>query len=269
MNKLILRVGLLLFNIALAAGSVSAQDQFSYLAEVTADGVNIRSGQSASFERLGRLKKGAVVVVTEKNNEWLKIKLPVDAVSYVKVDLIKDMGSSIGKVLADRVNIRAGAGVNFSSLGQLKKGEWVRLLGKENEWYKIEPLDRSFGWVMAEYVTFKSRDIPPARVVALPSRSIYKKRLAAQQPEAAVKAPSPPSDIITLGGWVQGLGDAPAADDIRHKIITDDQQVYFLKGYRNIVDGFMNYRVRLEGKSVSAEGVSSPVLLVTKINLSL
>ena len=150
-----------------------------------------------------------------------------------------------------------------------------------DEWYQIEPSEGMHGWVLAEYVKFKSKKIPPPRIVNPPIRNIYvlkrlaeekkaeeEKRLAelkAKEEEEARKR----RKLITVKGVIEDLGSKPVSNNIRHKLVVDDKTVYFLKGYRGIIDWFLNHKVELEGELKPDIKAKHPVVLVTKINLVL
>ncbi len=281
-----------------------------FLAQVEKKNVNIRAGQNINFERIGRLKKGAKVVVVEQSYSWYQIKLPVGADSYISTDFIQMLGPDIGAVMGNRVNIRARTGINSSVVGQLNKGTLVRILktypsGHASEgWCKIEPADQSYGWVLAKYVTFNSKKIPAPRTVRYvkPKPPAYKKsgkdieeekRLiiakikerafktaaarakkaalekAAREKAAREKAAREKATRVSGTGFIKALGRKALSKDIRHKLVVDGKTVYFLKGYRRIIDGFLNHKVTIEGKRQPDIRAPHPVVLVTKINLVL
>ena len=260
---------------------------FPFLGQVTGEGVNIRAGQSANFEKVGRLKAGDHVVVIEKSFSWYKIKLPIDAKCYISARYLKELDKKTGEVTASRVNIRAGAGEQFSALAQTDKGQLVRILEKLEGWYKVEPPEESFGWITEGYIKFHSKELPPARIVEVPVRNIYaRKRLAAEEATAtAAKAASAaatvaasegklpaakvslPTTLVT--GVVEGLADQSIAQDIRYTIGGENNGSYYLKFPPNMMDIFVHRRVTLEGMIQPDITAPHPVILVKKINLIL
>ena len=61
-----------------------------------------------------------------------------------------------GKVLSikgSRVNIRSGPGTTYSILTTLTKGQQVKALGKQGEWYQVQLPDGKVGWVYATLVS--------------------------------------------------------------------------------------------------------------------
>ena len=266
-------IGLLGFLIAPAA---EAQEAFPYVAQITADNTNLRAGQNKNFEVVGLLKKGEDVVVVGASYEWRKVKLPISAKAYLNASFVKDLGDGVSRVIGKHLNVRAAASTSASVLCQLKKGDLVRVLEKNKDWLKIEPPDPCYGWLTRDGVSFRSSAIPPARVVQAPVRNVYVKHRLASQPPAL--APG----MISATGMVEDLADKTVSEDIRHFLQTDTQTVYYLQGYRHVIDGFLNQRVKIEGRlqsfdelRTSASGLpldfrsDKPVVLVTKINLVL
>jgi len=129
-------------------GIVWAQEHLPpFLAESTGDHVNVRAGQSANFEKLCQLSKGEEVVIFGKEYSWYKIQLPLSAKSFVSKDYVQFLGLNAGGITATDVNIRAGAGIHHTILGRLAKGDQIYIREEFDEWYRIEPVAKSYGWV--------------------------------------------------------------------------------------------------------------------------
>ena len=267
---------------------VFAEERFPFLAEVSAPSVNIRAGEHLNFEKLGRLTKGQQVIVVGRNYSWYKIKLPSDAKSYVSQDFVMPVNAQTGVIKSERVNIRAGAGANFTVLGQLKKGTTVTILEKLDGWYRIEAVEGTWGWISQQYLTFKSNQLPPTiPLIGNTEEAVSKKN----PPPLAQTFPSPPaakiqgiksSEVvsspkapgpISVIGRVENLNEGILSDDIRHKLITDDHTIYYLQGYKNVLDEFSSYHVQIEGNIPKEKGPQHPspypVIVVSKINLIL
>ena len=254
-----------------------AEERFPFLAEVSAPSVNIRAGEHLNFEKLGRLTKGQQVVVVGKNYSWYKIKLPANAKSYVSQEFVLQVDAQTGVIKSERVNIRAGAGANFTVLGQLKKGTTVKILEKLDGWYRIEAVEGTWGWISQQYLTFKSNQLPPTVPLMGTEETVTKKIPPAAEIQeiksstvvSAQKAPGP----ISVIGRVENLNEGIFSDDIRHKLITDDHTIYYLQGYKNVLDEFSSYQVQIEGNIPKEKDPQHPspypVIVVSKINLIL
>jgi len=140
-------------------------DDFPYVAKAIGGDVNVRAGQSVNFERLCQLDEGEEVLVIDKQFSWCKIQLPAKAKSYVHKQYIQSLSADTGGVMAEQVNIRAGPGIHFTVLGQLNKGEIVYLLEDVEDWYRISPAHGSYGWIVEDFLAFKSSDVSAYRAM--------------------------------------------------------------------------------------------------------
>lgn len=185
----------------------------------------------------------------------------------------------IGRINANHVHIRAGAGENFSVLGQLKKDERVKIRGQVQDWYKIDPVEQSYAWVIDQFVNFKSNQIPPPRVVVEPSRNIYLKAAPAELVEGTVaQPPAPPQpspadakkkdfESFSAIGILEDLGRFMRAKNLRYKLIVDNKTVYYVEGDLDVFNRWVHYPVKVEGKiKGDPAGVYKyPVISVSKI----
>ena len=252
-----------------------AADHYPFLAVVISDGVNIRAGQSINFEQLCGLKIGEKVVVVDKSYSWYKIKLPLKADSYVTAKYIEMIGGDVGKITASRVNIRAGRGINASVLGRLEKDQLVRVISADTEWVKIEPTEESYGYIAENFVKKIPGDIPSARSVAPPVRNIYAlKKMADEEvrlkaEEEAKQREKEEAGLVKFVGVVEALDSSSLNENVRHRIVAEGNNTFYLKGYRRVIDSFINQKVSVEGKKVDEGPSPHPVLLVTKITFVL
>ena len=66
--------------------------------------------------------------------------------------LTKASSIGLGKVTANKLNVRSGPSTSYSIVGTLNNGENVEILGRDNNWYKISS-DNLTGYVSASYIT--------------------------------------------------------------------------------------------------------------------
>ena len=133
---------------------------------VTGNGVNVRQAAGIGSTRVGSLNKGARVTVYEQTtvgstpwgrigtNRWI-------CMNYVKLDSDSDTSNSgssstgnTGKVSSTtNLNVRSGAGTNYSRTGSLAPGTAVTILEKKTvggvEWGRIG----TNRWICLTYVT--------------------------------------------------------------------------------------------------------------------
>lgn len=138
-------------------------------AAVIASNVNVRGRAGLIGEVLTKITKGSMVTVIEeitlKNSKadepsaWAKIVLPPGARVFVNATFIDPATKT---VKPKKLNLRGGAGENYSVIGTLEKGAAVKELSVKGDWMEIEPPTGAFAFVAAQYL----KQEPPAIVVA-------------------------------------------------------------------------------------------------------
>lgn len=282
----------------------AAQESFPFLAQVINERVNVRAGQSQNFEKLCQLDKGEEVIVVGRDFSWYKIQLPPRVYVYVSdkyVRLVNSMpagsapeGKEEGEITGDRVNVRSSMNVQSTIIGQLEKGQRIRIVEKRPGWYKIAPPAQVFGWVAEGLLTFKSRDITAYRpsvvtVTQLPlkEREEFQVTEAGNEVREANQTEQPPQNFKTVS--VKGVLrlvpvrrrqtpghifiTAAGGDNtgVFYELLIRNKPAYFLQCPRAMLDDFARYTVTIEG-TLNA-GMESqfprPVLSVVRVQLVL
>ena len=123
------------------------------------DSLNVRVTPDGAV--CGSLTRGTKVEILERKTvsgrEWGRCsKGWICLRTYAKVETVtvnSTTSKQVGKVTASALNIRSGAGMDYSVVGKLYKGESVEILEKKTvsgtTWGKC-----SKGWVSLEYIQF-------------------------------------------------------------------------------------------------------------------
>ncbi len=272
-KRLILSIALLL---AICTQAQARQEFFPFVAEVNARNVNVRAGENTNFEKISRLNEGDRVVVVEKRFSWYKIELPKVAKSYISDEFVLLHDERNGEVIGSRVNVRAGAGPEFTVLGQLKAGDSVTVTGHNAGWYQIEPLDNSHGWVNEKFLTFYSNTVDDYDPDQLVTRIEDRKEKAFYQKLKKEQKKNMPVETIVVSKGVTAEGflsqeSLTGSDIIAHKISIDGKPTYYLQGLRYILDDFLHYKVSIKGELITTEEshFSYPVIDVQEVHLIL
>ncbi len=133
---------------------------------VNADALNVRSGASTGYSRVGTVTQGQTVSIMntvqgEDGYTWYQISGA--ASGYVRSDFVSNVvsdtpvrsTSSSGTITADWLNVRSGAGTNFSRLGSIAGGTRLTVISVHGEWYKITASfegEIRTGYVHSQYV---------------------------------------------------------------------------------------------------------------------
>ena len=87
-----------------------------------------------------------------KKDGWYRIRLESGLVGYTSGSYVKPIATP-GKITANGVNLRSGAGTGYSQVAVLKNGEAVTVLDiSENGWYKLKTAAGKTGWVLGDYL---------------------------------------------------------------------------------------------------------------------
>lgn len=134
----------------------------SYIGVVTASGLNLRTKPTTSSEPITVLKKGSLVIVSDKvNTTWLKVKYnkTVGYVSQQYVDVYEneEETTKVGIVSQD-LNLRTKPTTNSGVKEILSKGAYVDILDTRTtsdiykQWYQVRSPRGNIGWVVGKYL---------------------------------------------------------------------------------------------------------------------
>ncbi len=144
---------------------------------VIADSLNVRAGDGTNYPSVGSLKKNTQVKVTGKTSKgwyqftfkgkpayvsgaYLKVKPAATKPENEPIKVSKASGTYV--VTANSLNVRAGNGSQYASLGALKKNSQVKITGKtSNNWYRISFKGKT-GYVSGAYLKLKTAASKPA-----------------------------------------------------------------------------------------------------------
>ena len=173
--------------------------KFNFIGEINGNGVSIRSGPSENYYATGKLDKGARVKVVGIKFNWLKIEPPENSFSYVGKAFVDRHGDGKQGKVNNTANVRAGSLLNpmkTTIQTKLIPGTDVRIVGDEDEYYKIEPPAGAYLYVSQQFV----RPVGPAE------------GFAGGQPGVNNLATAPAPAPGTGTGATANTGDSEAAN---------------------------------------------------------
>jgi SH3-like domain-containing protein len=245
-----------------------ADEHFPFLAQVSKESVNVRAGPNTNFEKVDKLDKGVQVVVLGRSYEWYKVQPLPTIKEYIRSDYLSTLkGGGLALVSGDNVNVRSSASSDAASLGEVKKGTVVKVLGQVNGWSSLAPVAGTAAWVHQDFLQEISPDVPGSlmiQAVQTPSAVIT------EAPEVPVKvAPSAVSPWVSMRGKVEVLVE-PLRADVHYEIVLDDKSVFLLQDIPHLSD-FCNTVVDLEGAVIPdpQKKLMYPLLHINKIVLVL
>lgn len=159
---------------AVNSGQAAAPDpgRTSYVAEITTEGVNIRSGPGTSYSVIGRAGSGSKYSFLEQSGDWYKVALNSGS-GWVSGQFAKLSGDSTSRgsasgsgwavVNGSGVNIRTGPGTTYQVVTRANRGERYLVADRSADWYKIILNNGQPGWVVSWLVEVdrNSTVVPP------------------------------------------------------------------------------------------------------------
>ena len=148
--------------------NVTVDKTIRFTGTVNASNLNVRSGPSTAYSIIGAYSLNQTVdIISQESNGWYKI-LHNGAIGYVSNDYVinvKAVGTTsspnkpqedltvkfTGRVNTSNLNVRSGAGTNYSVLGSLSMNQTVEIYSETGEWYKIK-YGTGVGYVFKTYI---------------------------------------------------------------------------------------------------------------------
>lgn len=122
-------------------------------ATVKGDRLNVRGRPSLVGEVVTQLHKGEPVTILEEvkgvSNAWAKVLMPTNTPVWINATHLDPATKTVS---VRRLNVRAGAGEDYSVLGLLEKGAQVREIRTVGDWMEIETPPGTYGYVAAEFL---------------------------------------------------------------------------------------------------------------------
>jgi len=237
---------------------------------INAHNINVRSDSTVNSKIICAVNKGEPVEVVRESYEWYKIILPKAAPSFIKKDLVALIDEKTAKVLKDNVNIRLQPNESSAILGKAGKNEVINIAEDNGEWYKIEPLNNSFGWVNKKFVD-KADTINPVRDtisfsrLPLVSKGVNKtEEVKLVQENKIVGEKVSLDESITIEGIIKPYGKV-IKRIATHKLIAADNKVFLLKGNKESLDSLNYHKVKVTGKLIHPKNQKGTIIEILKI----
>ncbi|MGD7009783.1 SH3 domain-containing protein [Metabacillus sp. 84] len=153
---------------------------------VTASSLNVRSAPSLNGRLSGKVMKNEKVQILEEKSSWSRIRYNGSQTGWVSSLYLKKQGESSGKeaagktsgsirLTANGTNIRSNPSVNSQILARGTAGQTFKVLGVQNDWYKISLSGGKTGYVagwLAEDTTYGKMISTPGQQAALKGKTI-------------------------------------------------------------------------------------------------
>lgn len=191
-NLFIFSLLIILTSVGLGQEPEESKLSYPYIAEITDDNVNIRSGPGTNYYHCGKLNAGDRVTAVASKYSWSHIVPPEGSFSWISKQYVSidPDNPNMGTVTGDSVRVYAGSDLlkpihSTTVQLHLNKDDKVKLLGEEiDDYYKIAPPSGAYLWVLTQY----TKPLGPVGEVASPAVVV--------EPEANVPEPAPTNFFI-------------------------------------------------------------------------
>ncbi|MGL4742158.1 MAG: SH3 domain-containing protein [Sarcina sp.] len=147
--------------------------------------LNVRSGPSTNFSKIGSLYNNQSVNIYEKKDGWYKVEYTTSGtikqgyVSSKYIGIVEDNSSNNGSNnggtpenpntgsgiregvvvgISSRLNVRSGAGTNYSVITSISNNTKLKINSEQNGWYNVTLPNGKTGFVSAKYVKINNLD---------------------------------------------------------------------------------------------------------------
>ncbi len=225
-------------------------------AEVNANDVYVRSGDSTNHYTVCKLAAGAKVAVLSQRGDWVEILPPDGTFSLISGDYVDTSDDKTGVVSGSNVRVRAGSSLNESKYTvqtMLSRGAPVTILGRNPDGFlRIRPPVGATLWVHADFLAEAPGSMIPGQPPAsAPASSATTKGIEGDEDPAKInRRPLPlASPVGTIPGtdtaaldlavstWRQELEELDAAGNAEMEKIPGDRDFApLLSRYKTVMD---------------------------------
>lgn len=232
-------------------------ETFPFMGRVKAKDINVRIDSTVSAQVICQVRENDRLEVVSGLYDWYKVRLPRYAPAYVHKGMLELVDAQTAKVAKDRVNIRLLPSESSPIIGKADQGEAVNILEFRRDWYKIQPVRQSFGWINRKFVEKDTSAVVPLLSLAQP------------QPEekiVTVEKPVTQEAMVSLEGILKPYGRV-FRRQATHKITDRNNRLYLLKGNTAMLNSLIRLKVKITGRVVSPPNAKNPLIEVVNIEV--
>lgn len=165
--------------------------------------VNLRAKPSMSAEVVAQVSAPEKLTVKNIDGEWAEVVPPSHADLWVLSDYVKNDVIQCNT----RVNVRAGASVNFNIVGHLTNGEPITVRGTHADWIKIAPPPSASLWIAKAMLEIE----PASPVETAEAATAETPSATASTMETVSESAQPAQTVETETALAQAAPETPVA----------------------------------------------------------
>jgi len=203
--------------------------------KVNGDNVNLRAGADSNKEVVCQASYDDILYAAGKDEsgKWFRVLPPKGTKLYVYEKLIQD-----GKVSVKTLNVRSGPGINYTKMGEVLRGQDVKVIDQRNEWLAIVPPDNCYLWISTDYLEpIVVKKVTPVKKVATPTKVASPKKTKIAKPPAPVnrsfagKISNSPTIASTTSSYSTQKQPSKIPASLASKKLQSKPQGLYAKGY--------------------------------------
>lgn len=158
---------------------------------VTGNRVNLRAAPHGHSEVVGQVSyDDRLTLHGAPTDVWVKVGIPPTCDVWIFSELLRN-----DLVIADKAQVRAGAGLNYHAVGQLVRGDRVEIRGTFKEWTKIAPPANCSVFITNLYVRVLTPEEAAQPGSATPAAPAVEAPAAPAPAVPAAEAPAAPAPV--------------------------------------------------------------------------
>lgn len=197
------------------AVEVSLSSIVNEIGKINTEGVGLRQGPASEYMTIKILDNGADVNILSKQGKWYEISLADGTTGWAYSDYITvgsiDKQDIEGTTVSEVVDVRKGPSTNYGITTKISKDSKVKIIDKDNNWYKVRLSNDEEGWVQGNDISIQKLK---AGMSATASILIEEKKDALYIPVECVNK--------TDDGYVVILKGSTEYKPVKTGIVTDD-----------------------------------------------
>ena len=191
---------------------------------------NVRLQPSLEAGILTQLELGDTVTVLDTQQDWYRIQLPDGDTGWAHQSLFLTTGVAL-TLTVDKGNVRTEPATRSEIKTRLNKGDTVKVLNSNEEWYQVQLPDGETGWMHSQlFVNPAARREQQAeqRTYQLQAIRIESGQGAEEKAYFVFDGPKPPKTFFTKTGPTRVVCNFPntrLSREIRHKNVVNGQLI--------------------------------------------
>ncbi len=191
---------------------------------------NVRLQPSLEAGILTQLELGDTVTVLDTQQDWYRIQLPDGDTGWAHQSLFLTTGVAL-TLTVDKGNVRTEPATRSEIKTRLNKGDTVKVLNSNEEWYQVQLPDGETGWMHSQLFAnpaARREQQAEQRTYQLQAIRIESGQGAEEKAYFVFDGPKPPKTFFTKTGPTRVVCNFPntrLSREIRHKNVVNGQLI--------------------------------------------